>query len=1193
MRGHSFGKGQQILILFFITFLLITPIMMYNSLVYSNFDGINSPKLTLEKDVRQVPPEEAPPVNWSTGWYSIFGNMTNFGSTLNLSAPPSTDYVSLFEKGLMDPNMILFIVSPAYPLRYWRLESYDAFNSHSWLRTNNTKVEKTEFDEPISGSVNFQISMNISHFLFDTRYIPILWPTPRITSLSLADAFKTTLSYDAYDGIILDSVFQESGTSLLEYGVTYDNVDLNYITSHALTADYTPNDILNMYTQLPNNLSSTVHDFANQFRGQGNNVYETAMIVMAYFKTHFTFDMDMFLGNSTDQPPPDTDVVTWFLNRKKGTAAHFATAYVVTLRDLGIAARPVFGFTPGFEVAGNKRVVKAINIHAWAEVYVPYDSSGKGIWMQFDPTPLPEDLSFEDDTMESVTYSLVVSNNATLRNVTRVDYSDTSEANRSLSYTLLPIVCRNESLSIYATVYENLKPYSNATITFYDQTEDRYLGSAITNASGIAEIVVTFDDTFVTGTHVVVASMGFISNATYYILCGNTSLSLNSTSDEADVGTQFTIRGRLYDSNNEKGLWNQTVFIRYDNTLIGSVVTDEDGYFESTILISAYSPLGIHNVSVVYPGLFYLYNDTSGPIPIPKQIFYIKNSSAFKNITLYARPILTIQSNVSEIERGDSLLISGSIMYPNGTAIYPANISVIWYNTSSIEYKTNTTLFGEYNLTIHVPPNHTTMYVSVQAKYISPYTYVRNATSSSLQILVYLVGSLSLDVTSGYEYNHSQTIIITGQLLDDFGDPLSGKPIAIIFEGQTVFTTTTNESGYYNATFAVPNSFRGNTSVYATSTSVFIRATTSQDYIAIYAFSKVSSVSVNALYLMPNESLIISGYVYDDTNLPVSGNLSIFFDDKLILNTTSNNGYFEDEIYIPSSASAGWHIITAHFYRQSYYISSQSNTSVYVFTDAVIDLSVEPNSTEPRSSIRIAGNVTDTLGERISGRTLLIFIKYNESGTVHDVLAGNTTLDNGYFERNITVPTQISEGIIQIYVILIGSRNITSQEAIVEVKSVILQIPGLEQSDLLIAILFVVIIAIVLYLKRDVIKGIFAGQVLGKRVKVDVKELLNKLAEFVNTGNYTAAIFTSYQILVTLLENVKGIVKSPNETVREYLYRAAISGGLPVGDIEEFVSVYEKARYAADPPTQDDYLVLIQSFARLYQAITGREIRLV
>jgi len=68
---------------------------------------------------------------------------------------------------------------------------------------------------------------------------------------------------------------------------------------------------------------------------------------------------------------------------KKDFCEYFASAMVVMLREAGVPARLVEGFTTGtYDSATNAYVVKEQDAHAWVEVYFPQYG-----WIEFEPTP--------------------------------------------------------------------------------------------------------------------------------------------------------------------------------------------------------------------------------------------------------------------------------------------------------------------------------------------------------------------------------------------------------------------------------------------------------------------------------------------------------------------------------------------------------------------------------------------------------------------------------------------------------------------------------------------------------------------------------------------------------------------------------------------------------------------------------------
>ena len=96
--------------------------------------------------------------------------------------------------------------------------------------------------------------------------------------------------------------------------------------------------------------------------------------------------------------PPGRDPVDYFLfDLKQDFCEYFATAMVVMLREAGVPARLVEGFTTGtFDATTVQYVVREQDAHAWVEVYFPQYG-----WIEFEPTPSQPPFSRVDSTIVS------------------------------------------------------------------------------------------------------------------------------------------------------------------------------------------------------------------------------------------------------------------------------------------------------------------------------------------------------------------------------------------------------------------------------------------------------------------------------------------------------------------------------------------------------------------------------------------------------------------------------------------------------------------------------------------------------------------------------------------------------------------------------------------------------------------------
>jgi len=151
--------------------------------------------------------------------------------------------------------------------------------------------------------------------------------------------------------------------------------------------------IFEHYTQLPAELPYRVGAMARYITQDAQNDFERAVMVAEFLRNEF--DYTLTPGNT----PADRDFVDWFLfDLQTGYCVHFATAFVVMMRSLGIPARYVEGFMASGSV-GSDGFMDVINRqgHAWGEVY--FEGFG---WYLFEPTPAGAVFSWSTTTVEPV-----------------------------------------------------------------------------------------------------------------------------------------------------------------------------------------------------------------------------------------------------------------------------------------------------------------------------------------------------------------------------------------------------------------------------------------------------------------------------------------------------------------------------------------------------------------------------------------------------------------------------------------------------------------------------------------------------------------------------------------------------------------------------------------------------------------------
>lgn len=158
----------------------------------------------------------------------------------------------------------------------------------------------------------------------------------------------------------------------LQAGPVLYNADTQTFTTLS-----TPDWVKSRYLQLPSTIPQRVKDLATSLTKDARNDYDKAKAIETYLRT-------LKYNENTDFTPPDRDVVDYFLfDSKQGYCIHFATAFDVMMRSIGVPSRFVTGFIGGeYDQTTSSYIVRGTAAHAWPQVYF----AGAG-WVNFEPTP--------------------------------------------------------------------------------------------------------------------------------------------------------------------------------------------------------------------------------------------------------------------------------------------------------------------------------------------------------------------------------------------------------------------------------------------------------------------------------------------------------------------------------------------------------------------------------------------------------------------------------------------------------------------------------------------------------------------------------------------------------------------------------------------------------------------------------------
>ncbi len=275
-----------------------------------------------------------------------------------------SDSIRLGQAPNLGDRVVMTVDAPGG--HFWRAVTYDFYTGAGWRTTETDKADKINptYSEREKLEVTFDVVVPHANLLFAPN---------EPTKVSVPFQFQT--GEDRNYSTSLHAV--NRGQAEGPYIVTALTSTADKVTLRKATTVY-PAYIRSKYLQLPSSLPQRVKDKAHQIADDKANPYDKAEAIETYLRQTYRYN------TVVKSAPPGRDPVDYFLfDLKEDFCEYFASSMTVMLRELGVPARMVEGFTTGtFDPEQGRYVVRELNAHAWVEVYVPQYG-----WIEFEPTP--------------------------------------------------------------------------------------------------------------------------------------------------------------------------------------------------------------------------------------------------------------------------------------------------------------------------------------------------------------------------------------------------------------------------------------------------------------------------------------------------------------------------------------------------------------------------------------------------------------------------------------------------------------------------------------------------------------------------------------------------------------------------------------------------------------------------------------
>jgi hypothetical protein len=284
--------------------------------------------------------------------YGLDVGVSRFAHRLDLSSVP------LFEvQG--PPNRLFYLASATYALR----------TSEGWIEDTYPQDSRLMNEQANGGSSpvlrlrfvgeyydRFPLPAHASGVMIRPSSSDIPLPPIRMAGLQSGIRFASPME----QGIILETVLN------LQDGDAVDGAELG-IQAGELAGYQDPGP----------DPSRRIAQLAHLLRSDSmpaESALALAKVVEKHLKEQYGYSTKVQDG------PCSLALERFLFEEKKGYCLHFASAFVVILRHLGIPSRLVEGFRTQLDAQG-RGLIRGTDAHAWAEAYIG------GLWLRFDPTP--------------------------------------------------------------------------------------------------------------------------------------------------------------------------------------------------------------------------------------------------------------------------------------------------------------------------------------------------------------------------------------------------------------------------------------------------------------------------------------------------------------------------------------------------------------------------------------------------------------------------------------------------------------------------------------------------------------------------------------------------------------------------------------------------------------------------------------
>ena len=282
---------------------------------------------------------------------------------------------------------------------YWRGISLDHYMNGKWAKSFHNRI-----DVPFNSYRPHSKSQKQAHLIFQEIVLEpmnakVVFGLGRLSKLSKCpDDITTTRKLSFSKDVVGDHFYDTKKAQAIRY-CALTQIEKSTADDEALSRELYEQRMgqiserfTRTYRQVPATDVVVLEQVLAQIQPSTSGVLASVEKVKTFLESNYRYTLDR-----PAQKDPSA-LKDFLVDQKEGHCEYFATAMVLLLRQMGIAARIVNGFSGGKRNRFDDFIaIRQSNAHSWVEVFMPTkqcDGNDEcaivGNWLTIDPTPSSE-----------------------------------------------------------------------------------------------------------------------------------------------------------------------------------------------------------------------------------------------------------------------------------------------------------------------------------------------------------------------------------------------------------------------------------------------------------------------------------------------------------------------------------------------------------------------------------------------------------------------------------------------------------------------------------------------------------------------------------------------------------------------------------------------------------------------------------